>query len=285
MTDFVTFARAHGLEIDSAQLYAGERIRRCGTVEHPRSTNGAYHWDGQRGWVFAWDGDARVQWFSDESRPWTESEKDAWKAKREAGRAQQQRQQQQAAFRSADMLRGATLGPHDYLHRKGFADLQGFVLPAGELLVPMRSLSGDLIGAQVIKWLPDEVRWEKKMLPGMKAKGAVLMLGPRRPLETVYCEGYATGLSIELAVRQARLNAAVMVCFSDSNMAHVASLTAGRRYVFADNDKSGAGERAAKQTGLPYCMADTEGWDANDLHTKAGLLAVQAKLMEARRVA
>ena len=78
-----------------------------------------------------------------------------------------------------------------------------------------------------------------------------------------------------MAVRQMRLNAAVLVCFSDSNMVHVAALTKGsRRYVFADNDKSGAGERAAKETGLPYCMSPTLGEDANDLHKREGLVAV-----------
>jgi putative DNA primase/helicase len=87
-----------------------------------------------------------------------------------------------------------------------------------------------------------------------------------------------------MAARQMRLNAVVLVCFSDSNMVHVASLLkGGRRYVFADNDKSGAGERAAKDTGLPYCMSPTLGDDANDLHKREGLLAVCALLMQVRR--
>ena len=43
------FARAHGVVIEPAKLYAGERIRRCPTVNHPKKENGAYFWDGQRG--------------------------------------------------------------------------------------------------------------------------------------------------------------------------------------------------------------------------------------------
>ncbi len=80
-----------------------------------------------------------------------------------------------------------------------------------------------------------------------------------------------------------RLNAAVLVCFSDSNMVLVAAqITKGRRYVFADHDKSGAGERAAQATGLPYCMSPVLGEDANDMHVRAGLLAVCGLLMRVR---
>ena len=46
---FIDFARAHGVEIDPNRLYPSDRIKRCGTVERPRSGNGAYFYDGQRG--------------------------------------------------------------------------------------------------------------------------------------------------------------------------------------------------------------------------------------------
>ncbi|MBS0339814.1 MAG: toprim domain-containing protein [Proteobacteria bacterium] len=281
---FINFARAHGVEI--GDLLSSEKIRRCGTTEKPRSKNGAYFWDGRRGWVFAWDGEARVHWYDDpNAAPWTEAEKQAWRAKRDALRQQADRSHQRAALRAAEMLRATTPGRHDYLIRKRLHDAQGLVLPDGVLLVPMRNLfTNELQGAQLIRWLPEELKWEKKMVPGMKAKGAVLRLGPKQATETILCEGYATGLSIELAARQMRLSASVLVCFSDSNMVHVASLLkTGRRYVFADNDKSGAGERAAKETGLPYCMSPNEGEDANDVHARAGLLPVCSLLMQVRR--
>ena len=47
---FILFARAHGVDIEPSKLFPSDRIRRCGTVEKPRSGNGAYFWDGQRGW-------------------------------------------------------------------------------------------------------------------------------------------------------------------------------------------------------------------------------------------
>lgn len=301
---FTLFARAHGVIVED--LTPSERIRRCATTEKPRSKNGAYFWDGHRGWVFAWDGEAKTQWYDDpNAKPWTEAEKAEWKAKQEAQRARQDRRYREVAVWSGDILRAARPGEHDYLFRKKLAGVQGLVLADGRevrkrfseesaglqfdgcLLVPMRSLgSNELLGLQVIAWEPATMKWQKKMIPGMRAKGAVLRLGPTRATEMVLCEGYATGLSIELATRQMRLSAAVLVCFSDSNMVHAASLlkdSRQRRYVFADNDKSHAGERAAKETGLAYCMADRVGDDANDLHGREGLMAVQAKLMEARR--
>jgi putative DNA primase/helicase len=315
---FVDFARAHGLEINP--LKAGEKINRCGTTNKPRSTNGAYYWDGQRGWVFAWDGEARVQWYDDpNAKPWTEEEKAAWRAKQAGQRARQEERYRQAAARAAEILRAAVPGQHDYLIRKRLPDAQGFVLESGELvrklfvsdvsnlrldgclLVPMRNLfTNELQGLQIIAWDGVNRRWEKKMLPGMQAKGAVLRLGPARAAEFMFCEGFATGLSIEAAVRQMHLSVGVIVCFSANNMVYAASkLNRGRRYVFADHDDTttperekrdrglpheprGPGELAAIETGLPYCMSDVRGEDANDLHARAGLMALQSKLMEVR---
>lgn len=316
---FVDFARAHGVEI--GDLYPSERIRRCPTTNKPRSTNGAYYWDGRRGWVFAWDGEAKVQWYDDpNAAPWTEAEKAEWKAKQDAQRARQDRRYLQAAELAANLLREAKPGPHDYLIRKRLPDAQGMVLEFGGplranfakdvsalqldgcLLVPMRDLfTNEIKGLQVIAWDPVALRWEKLMLPGMQAKGAVLRLGPRSAPETIFCEGYATGLSIDAAVRQMRLPASVVVCFSTGNLVHAAEkLTRGRRYVFADHDDipkperakrdrgepfepRGPGELAAIETGLPYCMAPTVGWDANDVHAKGGLMEVCRLLVQVRR--
>ncbi|MCT6721640.1 toprim domain-containing protein [Acidovorax sp. K2F] len=290
MTTFIDFARAHGVEIDPVKLMPRDKVVRCPTTEHPRSRNGAYFWDGQRGWVFAWDGEARTQWFNDpEAKPWTEEEKRQWKAKRDAQRQAQQQGYQRAAIKAQELLRTTTPGPHNYLFYKGLPNSQGLCTPDGDLVVPMRDWQTNAVrGAQLIRWTdtedePGRMRWVKKMTYGMQARGAVLRLGPPRATETIYCEGFATGLSIEAAVKQMRLNAAVLVCFSDSNMVYVAQQTKGRRYTFADHDKSGAGERAAKEMGLPYCMSPVMGEDANDMHKRAGLLAVCGLLMQVRR--
>jgi putative DNA primase/helicase len=280
MMDFTTFARLHGVEI--GDLYPSERIKRCATTLHPRSKNGAYSWDGKRGWVQAWDGDSHIHWFMDENaKPWTESEKHAWMQKRKAQDSQLQERRRQAAHRADDFIASATLKEHGYLQLKGFESEQGFVTDADELVIPMRSLIGEIQGAQVIAWDAETRKWNKKMIAGMKAKGAIYRFGSKTSIETILCEGYATGLSIKKAVEMLRLRASVLVCFSDSNMVAIAQQVGGKVYVFADNDVSNAGERAAKETGLRYCMSDVIGEDANDLHKRAGLTAVCKKLMEA----
>jgi len=48
---FQQFAEAHGVLI--RKLVSSDRIQRCPTTTHPKSTNGAYLWDGQRGGVMA----------------------------------------------------------------------------------------------------------------------------------------------------------------------------------------------------------------------------------------
>ncbi len=284
---FIDFARAHGVEIDPARLYASERIKRCGTTEKPKGKNGAYFWDGERGWVFNWAAEARVQWFHDEkARPWTEAEKAAWRAKRQAAQATQEQSYRRAATRAAEQLRSATPSEHSYLHRKGFPEAQGFVAADGALLIPMRNLiTNNVQGVQVIRWDEEARSFIKKMSPGMRAKGAVFRMGDKTAPETILCEGYATGLSIVAALRSVGLRASVLVCFSAHNLEFIAPQIKGRAFVFADNDASGTGEKSAKATGLPYCMSPVMGEDANDLHARAGLFAVCQLLMNVRREA
>lgn len=282
MQTFSEFARVNGVLIKD--LFASSRIQRCPTVAHERSTNGAYYWDGDRGWVMAWDGDGLVHWYGGEGREWTDAEKRDWARRQDVARQQKIQKQQQAAMRAKSMLMDCRQDKHGYLHLKGFPDLRSLVMPDDSLFVPMRDVhSNALLGAQLIHWDAESEKWVKKMIPGMRAKGAVLRIGPAKVTETVLCEGYATGLSIDAALRHLRLQAAVLVCFSDSNMRYVADMVPGKKYAFADNDVSEAGEKAAQQAGIAYCMSDVLGEDANDMHQRAGVFAVAAKLMETRR--
>ena len=155
------------------------------------------------------------------------------------------------------------------------------VTPDYAMVIPMRDVeSNELLGAQVIAM--ENNAWTKKMLLGMRAKGAVLRLGPKRVSESVLCEGFATGLSIEAAIKKLCIQAAIYVTFSANNLAHVAGLIAGKRYVFADNDASGTGAAVAKATGLPWVMSEVVGHDANDDHQKFGVMRVARALMEVR---
>lgn len=275
---FTDFALSYGLEIKS--LWSTDRIQRCGTVEHPKSKNGSYFWDGQRGWVCNWEMDAQTRWFYTD-KPWTDAEKQAWKSKQQFNFERQEWKYERAAQNASELLKTATQSTHDYLIRKGFPDELGLVLPDGKLAIPMRNVrTNQLQGLQLIEWVNQ--KWEKKMMTGMRAKGSVFRMGVKRAAETILCEGYATGLSIHKALRMFGLNMSVVVCFSAGNLVTVAPQIPGKRYVFADNDKTGTGQAKAIETGLPYCMSGVEGNDANDDHQQFGLMAVANKIMDLR---
>lgn len=283
MSTFIDFARAHGVEIEPARLYSSEKIHRCGTVDKPRSLNGAWFWDGQRGWVMDWSGEARTIWFEDpNAKPWTDQEKRDWMLKRQTANAQKDNAYELASQRADMVLRSAKMGEHPYLTIKGFPDMKGLVLD-DKLLIPMRNVvTNKLQGYQEIWWDSHNTCYEKKMLHGMRARNAVLYMGERDAPEAWLVEGYATGLSLHAALRSVGLKASVVVCFSASNLVAVADQIKGKRFIYADNDESKTGEKSAVQTGLPWTMSDTVGFDANDDHKKTGLFSVVKKIMDLR---
>lgn len=282
MTDFHSFAMAHGLQIH--HLHPADKVQRCPTVDKPRSKNGAWFWDGFRGWVSDWAQGGELHWFDNpQAKTWTDAERMASAQRKQAAITRQSDGWSRAATQAGVMLRDTELKVHDYLLYKGLPDSVGLVNEANELLIPMRNMQTNALqGVQVVRWLADERKYEKKMLPGMRAKGCVLRLGPKQAAEAILCEGWATGLSIDLALRLMRLSANVLICFSDSNLVHIASMLKQKAFVFADNDASGAGQRAAEKTSFPFCMSDVVGEDANDLHKRAGLMAVAKILIDLR---
>jgi putative DNA primase/helicase len=240
---FIDFAKGHGLLIHS--LYPSEKIHRCGTEDKPKSKNGAYYFDGERGWVWRWDMGAETIWFEDENaQPWTDEQKKDWiQKRREADRARET-EAQKASKRAAEFLDKLTPSTHDYFIRKGLPKITGLVKD-GDLYIPM--------------------------VNGAPTKNAVFRLGIGNPIHLV--EGLATGYSIKDVAP-----GSVMVCFSANNLVQVASQIGD--FVWADNDKSKTGEKAAIETGLPWVMPDEEGWDFNDLRVKKGIFAIKKKLFE-----
>jgi putative DNA primase/helicase len=279
---FTQFATLYGLLLPD--LYPSERVRRCPTEQHPRTKDGAYFWDGRRGWVSDWSNGAEIHWYDNpDAKGFTDADRKAWGERKRAQERRQAEVHRQAERTAAAMLAACKPGEHNYLRSKQLPEVRGLVNDARELIVPMRTLeSNQLVGAQVIRWLMDEREWQKKMLYGTRAKGAVFRLGNPRSPETWLVEGYATGLTLEAALHQLHQQAQVLICFSASNLTHVAAQVQGRKFAFADHDKSGTGLRAVEQAGLAYCMSAVEGEDANDLYVRAGLMAVSKLMMEAR---
>lgn len=266
--DFATFAQAHGLIMGQVIAHRWIRTR---TTDKPHHRNGAYKYTGDRGWV---QNHATMT----EPAQWTADEHEVAKIDHAALRAAQDRELMRLSFARAKaaekaqwIVSQAKQSGHLYLEQKGFPGAKGLVWSRdGEslLVIPMR-VAGKVVGCQLI----DETG-TKKFLSGQQTKGASFVIGQGEP---VYCEGYATGLSVHAALKAARLVRSVVVCFSAGNIAHMAKSGS----VVADNDASKTGERVARETGLPFFMAPTVGHDFNDFMASVGLFKASQAIKQA----
>lgn len=194
---------------------------------------------------------------------------------RERRFSQEQRAKQAGVAREAQaMVSRATSGTHTYLARKGFKDLVGLTLD-GKLVVPVMDFERypSIITAQLIS-----EDGEKKFLPGGRAKGGVYRFGvpATKARRVVLCEGYATGLSLDAALRLLPGPHCVLVCFSARNLEQVAGMLPESidALIAADNDASRTGEESAKRTGRRWVMPAKVGHDFNDVMTQSGIRAV-----------
>ena len=268
--NFVDFAAAHGLIID--RIEAGRWVR-VPTKDHPRSKNGAYFFDGDYAHVQNWaEMSECVTWRDD--RPMTLTETHAMKARMEASRLAQAMErkhaQQQAAGKAKAIIKQAKYEQHAYFDSKGFRDMPGLVWYPDEetnlLVIPMRA-DKEIVGCQLIS--RDGV---KKFLRGQKTNGAEFVIGTGGV--DMWCEGYATALSIHAALAAMKVQCRVHACFSAGNLQRMAK----RGFVVADNDESQTGQKAAQATGLPYYMPSESGWDFNDYHQSRGTFAAGMEL-------
>lgn len=154
---------------------------------------------------------------------------------------------------------------HAYFDAKGFAELEGLVWWASEttnlLCVPMY-VGGELSSLQMI----DRDGNKKFLTGGITSKAEFVMDAGGIGAVDWFCEGYATGLSLQACLHALKLRYRIHVCFSANNLQRLAH----SGYVIADNDASMTGEEAAKATGLPFWMGDIEGEDFNDVHRRLG---------------
>ena len=261
---------------------------------------------------YGWAGEAPVK-----TAPSAEEKRQRAEARRRAAEERKRREAEAAAKAEAMLMEGEYVDPrarnghrdadvpsaHPYLVAKGFAQQGGLVLDCN-LLIPMRHYQAYERVQSVQMIGPDG---SKKFLPGGKASEAVYKIG--KGDERYYCEGYATALSVMAALKRLYRDqhSEVWVCFSAGNIPNVAK-SRRRSMVIADHDwwrcpkkecrakwdyeskrcpscgSSGvtepAGEKHAKQTGLPYWMPPDVGTDANDFHQRHGVKALADALRE-----
>lgn len=274
MTTFIDFCRIHGVVIDRLpRVGVWQRFK---TEDKPSHRNGAVKFMGDHGFV---QNHATMQ----EVAVWRaegESREIAQRVQQVANQAAQDtiKKQQQAAQKAAQMLSECELKQHPYLESKGFPDERVNVLD-GVMLVPMR-VGRQVVGVQTID--PDG---NKKFLFGQRCSMAEYVFNAANGPHIV-CEGYATALSVRLAMARLKRPYTLHVCFSAGNMKKVAQSLPGG-FVVADNDASLTGETVAKEIGWPYWMSDVVGEDANDYHQRKGIFSLtqglQKMFLEARR--
>jgi phage/plasmid primase-like uncharacterized protein len=294
VTDFISFMRAHGLRPRLSDPIPDGRWHRVPTDSKPRKANGAYVLDigGRRGAVKDWASMPDVAIWRDGTfervpiEKYREMQRRTAELRRKAAEDEDAKHAK-AAAEAERIVKAATLlvpapavAPrglwrpgkeavlaHPYLIKKSLPG-ESCLVHNGFAIVPMRVRGehcDELVNVQRIS--PDG---EKRFLAGGRAKGAFHRLGPPRARETWVCEGWATGLSMMQALKGLYRQAAVVVCFSAGNLKYP-----GATHVFADHDASGAGEAAARATGLPWVMPPKVGDDANDVHARDGLRALQ----------
>lgn len=258
--DLINFCRAHGILIDSMPPIG--IWKRFPTEDHPRSRNGAVKYMGDHAFVQNHAMDVEVSvWKIDATHT-----VDHQRIQRDVREAELKRREMQRAAiaKTAQILGESQFGKHDYLKAKGFPDAEGKIwVKDGEqyLVIPMR-VDGHLVGCQMI-----DQSGGKKFLYGQRTSGAELVIDNKGV--DIFCEGYATALSIQSVLRKLKRRYKIHVCFSAMNMKKIA-LAIGSGCVVADNDASGTGERIAKEIGYPYWMSDVVGEDANDTMQRIG---------------
>jgi putative DNA primase/helicase len=263
--NFEDFARAHGLIL---RHVIPNRWVATPTEDHPHKRNGRYKFLGDVGWVQNWATmDSPSMWKSDVRVPSANNQRMRQAADRDRLEAQQK-----AATKAGWIMHQTHLAPHPYLDRKGFKDESGNVWDDNGkqlLVIPMR-VDGRLVGCQLIN-----DQGEKKFLYGQRSKGAVFMIDAKGL--PIFCEGYATGLSIRTVMKAMKIRYTIYICFSASNMKDIACSVDGG-IVVADNDLSKTGEQAARSTAKPYWLSDAVGEDFNDFHIRVGLFKASQSL-------
>ena len=265
---FEDFARLHGLIIRDVIPFKWVSTP---TEDKPRSNNGRYKYMGDVGWVQNWATmDKPSMWKSDERFTPTPD----FIRKKNSALNDRQQLADKASSKAGWIMHQTTNATHEYLANKGFPDEEGNVwkTDTDELLViPMR-IDKKLVGCQLI-----DTKGTKRFLYGQQTKGASFCIDAKGT--PIFCEGYATGLSIRSVMMSNKLRYSIYVCFSAGNLKEVAK-NFKDGFVVADNDPSGVGESTAVATGKPYWISDTLGEDFNDYHLRVGQFKASQSLKQ-----
>lgn len=211
--------------------------------------------------------------------------------KAELGRKEKEQQRQKAARRAAAIIRDCEQGNTPYLERKALGLHPGAVnrtlireggenYPAGSLVIPLTNEVGELVNVQII----GHDGGKRYLAGGQKAEAFHRIDGGAL---VAVAEGYATGLSVHLAI------GSTVYCAMDAgNMLAVAQIARrqhpeARILLCGDNDadkkgnpgKTKAAQAAAAIGGMVASPEISGDW--NDYHQAHGLTKTQEAIMSA----
>jgi putative DNA primase/helicase len=263
---FEDFAKMHGLILNGVQL---DRWIPTPTEDHPRSSNGRYKFLGNVGWVQNWATmDKPATWFAEGQT----MNSPQIRQRIEDDRNRVKEATEKAAKKAGWIMHQTELKTHPYLASKGFSEAEGNVWTknGNDILVIPMSINRNLVGVQLI-----DHEGNKKFLHGQTTKGASFCMNAKGI--PILCEGYATALSVRDCMKASNIRYTIYVCFSASNMKHIAR-TVGDGFIVADNDPNGIGERSAQEAQKPYWISETVGDDFNDYHQRVGTFRASQNL-------
>lgn len=213
------------------------------------------------------------------------------RARAEQAAKNAERDRQKATSRAAAIVRDCKQGVSAYLSHKGIEGAHGLInstliregghaFTVGSLVVPLTNEIGELVNVQLI-----HADGTKRYLTGGQKAGAFHRIDGGELVAVV--EGYATGLSVQLAT-----GAAVYCAMDCGNLLAVAQI-ARRRHpsteivICGDNDtatqgnpgKTKAEQAAATVAGLVAVPEISGDW--NDYHQAHGLTATKEAIMSA----
>jgi len=267
-----------------AKRLTGRKHQRCGTVTHPKSTNGWFIVNDESVSYGSWDGSVESGYFwLNDSKPLTAEEKQAYAKRRAEQEIKQRELEQKDRIERLESVRGAYAltkrrNPHHaYVSRKQIDFRLDFTHDMqGRLVIPMVNIQNQLMGYQYINDVG-----EKKFKSGSITKESFYCFKPYdisiAELDLIFiCEGVATAGSVYQALNQSldAVNYGVVATFSAGNIKPVIDSLhrniGGKSMVgIADNDI--AGINAYNHTGVKFMVVGiANGDDANDVHIQFG---------------
>lgn len=232
----------------------------------------ALFYAGDWGWVMDWSVDDEINlWRADGTNDTLEFKKKVKQSQKQYAE-ERAKLNAQAAKNAQDILDKCKLELSPYLAKKGFPEMCANVIVDDNekpvLVVPMYK-ENKLVGCQKIFY-----DGEKKFLYGQETKDACFVIGNGK--NNFFTEGYASGLSLQQILSSLKISHKIYVCFSANNLLRFAKRIDG--IVIADNDKSGTGERVARDSGRKWWMPPDVGIDVNDYHMRVGIFKLSQEL-------